>query len=40
VATARFYADQVLSQVPGMLPAVLAGAASTFGVPEEALRRG
>jgi alkylation response protein AidB-like acyl-CoA dehydrogenase len=38
-ATARFYADQVLSQVPGMLPAVLAGAESTFGVPEEALRR-
>jgi alkylation response protein AidB-like acyl-CoA dehydrogenase len=38
-ATAGFYADHHLSTVPGMLHSVIAGAASTFGVPEEALDR-
>jgi hypothetical protein len=38
-ATAGFYADHHLSTVPGMLHSVIAGAATTFGVPEEALDR-
>ncbi|MEX2419004.1 MAG: acyl-CoA dehydrogenase [Acidimicrobiia bacterium] len=38
-ATAAFYADHHLSTVPGMLHSVIAGAATTFGVPEEALDR-
>jgi alkylation response protein AidB-like acyl-CoA dehydrogenase len=38
-ATAHFYADHHLSTVPGMLHSVVAGAVSTFGVPEEALDR-
>ncbi|MEX2322250.1 MAG: acyl-CoA dehydrogenase [Acidimicrobiia bacterium] len=36
-ATTAFFAEQVVSGVPGMLPSVLAGAKSLFGVPEERL---
>jgi alkylation response protein AidB-like acyl-CoA dehydrogenase len=39
VATARFYADHVLSTVPGLLPGVLAGRDTVFGIPEESLAR-
>ena len=39
-ATARFYADHVLSTVPGLLAGVLAGRDTTFGIPEESLARG
>jgi alkylation response protein AidB-like acyl-CoA dehydrogenase len=35
--TTAFFAEQVVSGVPGMLPSVLAGAKSLFGVPEERL---
>jgi 3-(methylthio)propanoyl-CoA dehydrogenase len=37
VATARFFAEQVLTTVPGHLAGVLAGADATFGVPEQSL---
>jgi 3-(methylthio)propanoyl-CoA dehydrogenase len=37
VASARFFAEHVVSTVPGMLPGILAGAESTFGIPEEHL---
>jgi 3-(methylthio)propanoyl-CoA dehydrogenase len=33
-ATARFFADHLLSSVPGLLPGVLAGSESTFAVPD------
>ena len=39
VATARFYADHVLSTAPGLLAGVLAGGDTTFGIPEESLGR-
>ncbi|HSM00886.1 MAG TPA: acyl-CoA dehydrogenase [Acidimicrobiia bacterium] len=39
VATARFYADHVLSTAPGLLAGVLAGRDTTFGIPEESLGR-
>jgi alkylation response protein AidB-like acyl-CoA dehydrogenase len=39
IATARFYADHVLSTAPGLLAGVLAGRDTTFGVPEDALGR-
>ncbi len=37
VATARFYADQVLPEVQGLLPAVTAGKAELFAIPVAAL---
>jgi 3-(methylthio)propanoyl-CoA dehydrogenase len=40
VASARFFGEQVLSTVPGMLAGVVAGADATFGIPEEHLGGG
>jgi alkylation response protein AidB-like acyl-CoA dehydrogenase len=35
IATARFFADHVLSQAPGLRTAVLAGGAGALAIPEE-----
>ena len=37
IATARFYADHILSRVPGQRDSVVAGADSVMSMPLEAL---
>jgi alkylation response protein AidB-like acyl-CoA dehydrogenase len=37
LATARFYADHILPEVPGLLATVTAGAAGIFAIPSDAL---
>jgi len=38
VATAQFYANQILPQIHGLLPAIMAGADDLYAVPISALR--
>ncbi|MCC6656600.1 MAG: acyl-CoA dehydrogenase, partial [Rhodocyclaceae bacterium] len=37
IATARFYADHLLSQAPGLATTVVSGGAGALAIPEEAL---
>jgi len=37
ITTARFYADHLLSQAPGLAATVVSGGAGALGIPEEAL---